>query len=121
MDAWTIVPAKVSPVGEEDPVLLEHSVHRLVLATNRVPIKPKANSEPFSGGRNPERSPKAEADFILAKNVDKSFIPLGFPVWLDKYFVTWRERLATKVPGFSDPTFEDARTLFRKSGHVQAT
>jgi hypothetical protein len=119
-NAWTICSNKVSPIGEEDSVLFEHSVHRLVLATNRDPVEPKSNGKLLSRSSDPERSPKAEADFVLAEDVDKSFKPLGFSMRLDDYGVTWSENSAYRaLAGLNNPTFENTGTFLRKPRHCQ--
>jgi len=50
---------KVSHGGKQDSVLLKHSIHRLMLSANRVPVQPKSNGKPLFGARHSERSVKA--------------------------------------------------------------
>ena len=88
MNTRAINPLKVAPVGEENPVLLEHGVHRLMLATNWIPVEPKPDGELLLSIDHPERSSETEANLVLTKEMDVSFKPLCFPLWLNKYCVT---------------------------------
>jgi len=79
---------KVCPGWEQDPVLLKHSIHRLMLSTERVSVQPEPNGKHLLCARHSERSTEAQANFEPPNNVDVSFEPSRFPVWLDEDGVT---------------------------------
>jgi len=88
----------VSGSGEQDSVLLEHSVHCLMLPTNRIPVQFKPNGKSLLPARHPKRSVEAQADFGLPDEMDISFKPPCFPLRLDEYGITWRTRSAERIP-----------------------
>ena len=99
--------------GEQDSVLLEYGIHRLMLPAKWIPVQPKPNRKPLLGVRHSKRSVKAQANFVLPNNVDISFEPSCPSLWLDDYGVAWRAESVEGVPDF--PVNLPLRTLGRFS------
>ena len=97
-NVWTGDGINVRGTGEQDSVLFEHSVHRLMLSTNGVPVQLEPNGKSLLGACHSKRSVEAQADLALADDMDISFEPLCFPLRLDEYGIPWRTKSAEKMP-----------------------